>query len=87
MYAQDDLFRSTINMGRHRFGEGEYRYFPAPYPDPIERLKQALYPRLLPIARDWWTKLGRPDAVAGRPWTSGWRCATKRADEVDRRSC
>ncbi|MDP5228605.1 MULTISPECIES: 2OG-Fe(II) oxygenase [Arthrobacter] len=59
MYGNDELFRSTINMGRHRFGEGEYRYFNAPYPEAIERLKQALYPRLLPIARDWWTKLGR----------------------------
>ena len=63
LYEQDDLFRSTITMGRHRFGEGEYRYFNTPYPEPIEQLKQALYPRLLPIARDWWTKLGRP-----APW-------------------
>ena len=62
-YDDDDRFRSTINMGRHRFGEGEYRYFKAPYPEPVERLKQALYPRLLPIARDWWAKLGRP-----APW-------------------
>jgi uncharacterized protein len=59
MYDDDELFRSTIDMGRHRFGEGEYRYFRAPYPEPIEALKQALYPRLLPIARDWWTKLDR----------------------------
>ena len=50
-------------MTRHRYGQGEYRYFKQPYPQPIEALKQALYPRLLPIARDWWTKLGR-DA----PW-------------------
>ncbi|AKU15448.1 proline hydroxylase [Luteipulveratus mongoliensis] len=56
------VFRTTVNMGWHRFGEGEYRYFNSPYPEPIERLKQALYPRLLPIARDWWTRLGR-DAV------------------------
>jgi hypothetical protein len=63
LYRADDLFRSTINLGRHRFGEGEYKYFKAPYPEPIERLKQALYPRLLAIARDWWTKLGRP-----APW-------------------
>ena len=62
MYDHDDLFRSTIIMGRHRFGEGEYRYFRSPYPEPVERLKQALYPRLLPIARDWWAKLGR-DAI------------------------
>jgi hypothetical protein len=39
-------------MSRHRFGSGEYRYFAVPYPEPVERLKQALYPRLLPIARD-----------------------------------
>lgn len=63
VYGDDALFRSTIDMGRHRFGQGEYRYFRAPYPEPIERLKQALYPRLLPIARDWWGRLGRP-----APW-------------------
>jgi uncharacterized protein len=64
LYPDDTgVFRSTVHMGRHRFGEGEYRYFSAPYPEPIERLKQALYPRLLPIARDWWTRLGRP-----APW-------------------
>jgi hypothetical protein len=59
LYRRDEVFRSTVDMGRHRFGAGEYRYFDAPYPQPIEELKQALYPRLLPIARDWWTKLGR----------------------------
>ena len=57
---QGGVFRSTINLGRHRFGEGEYRYFDTPYPEPIERLKQALYPHLVPIARDWWEKLARP---------------------------
>lgn len=63
LYDDDTRFRSTITMARHRFGEGEYRYFKKPYPEPVERLKQALYPRLLPIARDWHAKLGR-DA----PW-------------------
>ena len=56
---QTGVFRTTVDMGRHRFGEGQYRYFNAPYPEPVDRLKQALYPRLLPIARDWWGKLGR----------------------------
>jgi hypothetical protein len=59
LYADDHLFRSTIDMRRYRFGEGEYRYFQQPYPEPIQALKEALYPRLLPIAREWWTKLGR----------------------------
>jgi uncharacterized protein len=62
-YPNDQLFRATIDMGRYRFGEGQYRYFRQPYPEPIQPLKEALYPRLLPIARDWWTKLGRES-----PW-------------------
>ncbi|MFK0150445.1 2OG-Fe(II) oxygenase, partial [Streptomyces sp. NPDC090493] len=63
LYGQDELFRSTVDMGRHRFGQGQYRYLDTPYPEPVERLKQALYPRLLPIARNWWARLGRP-----APW-------------------
>jgi hypothetical protein len=59
LYTDDSRFRSTINMGRHRFGEGEYRYFAEPFPEAVVELKQALYPRLLPIARDWWTRLRR----------------------------
>lgn len=55
----DGQFRSTVDMARHRFGSGEYKYFAEPYPQVITALKRALYPRLLPIARDWWTKLGR----------------------------
>jgi hypothetical protein len=67
LYDDDSRFRSTVNMGRHRFGEGEYRYFAEPFPDAVTGLKRALYPRLLPIARDWWTRLGRetpwPDSL------------------------
>jgi uncharacterized protein len=63
LYSNDQLFRATIDMQPRRYGAGQYRYFRTPYPEPIEHLKQELYPRLLPIARDWWTKLGR-DA----PW-------------------
>jgi hypothetical protein len=63
LYPNDELFRATIDMTRYRFGAGEYRYFDRPYPEPIDALKQALYPRLLPIARDWAAKLGRP-----APW-------------------
>lgn len=59
LFDDDELFRATIDMGPRRYGSGCYRYFHAPYPAPIEELKQALYPRLLPIARSWWAKLGR----------------------------
>ncbi len=63
LYIDDESFRSTVDMARHRFGEGEYRYLREPYPGPIQALRRALYPRLLPIARDWWARLGRP-----APW-------------------
>ncbi|MEE6168124.1 MULTISPECIES: 2OG-Fe(II) oxygenase [unclassified Mycolicibacterium] len=59
LYPDDTRFRSTIDMGRYRFGEGQYRYFAEPYPRAVTALKQALYPKLLPIAREWWTRLGR----------------------------
>jgi uncharacterized protein len=63
LYADDPRFRSTVNMARHRFGEGEYRYFAEPFPEAVAKLREALYPRLLPVARDWWARLGRP-----APW-------------------
>ncbi|EGD55547.1 2OG-Fe(II) oxygenase [Gordonia neofelifaecis] len=67
LYRDDDRFRSTIDMARYRFGSGEYRYLSRPYPEVVEELKQALYPRLLPIVRNWWTRLGRapewPDSL------------------------
>jgi len=63
LYDRDEAFRSTVTMRRHGFGEGEYRYLAAPLPEAVEALRHALYPHLLPIARDWYTKLGRPT-----PW-------------------
>ncbi|MBS1691645.1 MAG: 2OG-Fe(II) oxygenase [Actinobacteria bacterium] len=63
LYQDAARFRTTIDMTRYRFGQGEYRYFDRPYPRVVTELKHALYPRLLPIARDWWARLGRP-----APW-------------------
>ena len=34
-------FRSTIDMARHRFGEGRYRYFDHPLPDADRRAARA----------------------------------------------
>lgn len=59
LYPNDTLFRTTVDMARHRYGQGQYKYFRRPFPEPVEALEQALYPRLLPIARDWWGRLGR----------------------------
>ena len=63
LYDQPELFRSTIDMGRHRFGSGQYRYFTHDLPETVRALREALYPHLLPIARSWAGRLGRP-----APW-------------------
>ena len=59
LYDQPGRFRATIDMARHRFGEGQYRYFAAPFPEPVDALRHGLYGRLLPVARDWYRRLGR----------------------------
>ncbi|NRQ35651.1 2OG-Fe(II) oxygenase [Nonomuraea sp. NN258] len=63
LYDDVTRFRSTVDMARHRFGSGQYRYFGHPFPEQVGRLRAAFYPHLLPIARDWAARLGRP-----APW-------------------
>jgi uncharacterized protein len=59
MYGQPARFRSRIDMRRHAFGEGEYQYFAYPLPEIVAELRQAIYPRLAPIANRWSEALGR----------------------------
>lgn len=49
-FDNDDRFRKTIDMRRHGFGSGRYRYFCAPPPSIVEALRAAAYARLAPIA-------------------------------------
>ncbi|MBT5049890.1 MAG: 2OG-Fe(II) oxygenase, partial [Rhodospirillaceae bacterium] len=49
-YDQDARFRSTIEMSRYRFGEGQYRYFDNPLPPLVAGLRNDLYCHLAPIA-------------------------------------
>jgi uncharacterized protein len=56
----DGRFRSTIDMRRYRFGEGEYKYFDAPLPELIDDARHALYPPLAALANDWAHRLGEP---------------------------
>jgi uncharacterized protein len=58
LYSEDDCFRSRVVMGRHGFGRGEYKYFSYPLPDIVEGLRNALYPRLAPIANGWNLAMG-----------------------------
>jgi uncharacterized protein len=54
----DGHFRSTIDMARHRFGNGRYRYFGHPLPETIAELRESFYRHLAPIANAWSELLG-----------------------------
>lgn len=68
-FADDGRFRKTVDMARHRYGHGTYRYYAYPLPEPVERLRYEWYPRLLPVAREWAGRVGDdtpwPDTLAG----------------------
>jgi hypothetical protein len=63
LYDDDQRFRSTVDMARHRFGQGEYRYFAHPLPPLVGELRAAFWPHLLPVAREWAARRGQPS-----PW-------------------
>jgi hypothetical protein len=63
LYGDDRHFRSTVDMARYRFGQGQYRYFDQPLPKLVAELRAAFWPCLLPIARTWAERLGQP-----APW-------------------
>jgi hypothetical protein len=58
LFDDDARFRQTIDMGRHRFGEGCYRYFAEPLPPAVARLRATAYAHLAPVANAWARALG-----------------------------
>ncbi len=58
LYDDDARFRNTIDMARHGFGQGEYKYFADPLPEPVAALRADLYRRLRPVALAWAAALG-----------------------------
>ena len=52
-YDNSALYRKTITMERYRFGLGQYKYFNYPLPDLIQTLREAIYPKLAPVANAW----------------------------------
>lgn len=51
-------FRSTVDMARHNFGRGQYRYFDYPLPAVVGELRDAFYEPLAHIANAWDERLG-----------------------------
>ena len=60
LYSQTEPFRSQVIMARHGFGRGEYKYLSYPLPTTIERLRTALYSRLVPLANRWYERMNVP---------------------------
>ena len=60
LYMRDVLFRSTIDMARYRFGQGEYKYFAYPLPALVQELRESLYSQLAPLAIEWMAALSIP---------------------------
>ena len=58
LYPDDRSFRSRVDMERHRFGAGEYKYFAHPLPPLVEELRSAAYPHLARVANRWAEALG-----------------------------
>jgi hypothetical protein len=57
LYTREEAFRSRVLMQRHNFGRGEYKYLRYPLPEPVQQLREAIYPRLAPIANGWRERL------------------------------
>lgn len=58
LYDNTDMFRSTIDMQRYRFGLGEYKYLKYPLPPLIQELRTTFYSALVTVANDWMQHLG-----------------------------
>ena len=56
-YPDRETFRSRVVMARHGFGQGEYKYFAYPLPEPIATLRTAMYPPLADVANRWQDRL------------------------------
>ncbi|MGH7082251.1 MAG: 2OG-Fe(II) oxygenase [Acetobacteraceae bacterium] len=65
-YDREALFRSRIDMARHGFGRGEYKYFAAPLPPVVAALRTTLYPPLAAIAGRWHGMLGEAKSYPAR---------------------
>ena len=58
LFDSEQGFRKRVDMARHGFGQGEYRYFAYPLPQLVQALRADLYPHLAPVANRWHERLG-----------------------------
>lgn len=56
-FDDDTLYRSTVDMRRHQFGSGVYRYYAYPLPVTVATLRDTWYPCLAGLANAWYEQL------------------------------
>ncbi|UKJ06477.1 2OG-Fe(II) oxygenase [Solitalea lacus] len=57
LYDKHQGYRKTVVMERHRFGQGEYKYFNYPLPAILQTIRMEVYPCIAPIANTWMKQL------------------------------
>lgn len=57
-YVDSQAFRSVIDMQRHNFGRGQYKYFDYPLPPVVAGMREFFYAGLAPLANVWNERLG-----------------------------
>jgi len=60
LFDEPQRFRKTVDMARHAYGSGLYRYFDYPLPGPVARLRRQFYALLAPIAARMTAELRAP---------------------------
>lgn len=86
LYDEPARFRATVSMERYRFGRGEYRYFAEPFPEPVRRLREELYPGCCPSPGTGRRSCAGPPGGRTR-WPNGWRSAMAPGRGGPPRSC
>ena len=61
LFDRDDLFARTRIMDQPDYGKGTYRYFKAPIPPVVDRLRRSIYRHVAAIANDWQRLLNEPE--------------------------
>ena len=76
-YDQHGIYRKTVVMERYRFGSGEYKYFDYPLPEPIQTIREHVYPKIAPIANVWMEVLKIDKHFPGTFWELKTQCHNK----------
>ena len=61
LFSNDAIYRKVVDMKRHGFGKGIYKYFSYPLPELVAELRESLYPCFVDVANGWNKALGKEE--------------------------